>query len=427
MIQEPAQTSTRPIRLKTLVAACLQSVMIHPVTLFSAVWIFTLGLYSMHLSKLLVFSTSDAARAIAWILLPFWGVWILAALMWGLSPKIAPSSARFDITDPDALQAIERRVNRLFLYWLALTLIEVVFSGGVPLLWLLRGANKDYTKFGLPVIHVFAGSLIGVLGATNVALYLLRGGRRRLAIPAFHLLWGVVIVSRGLIMVTLLEYGILWACLRGIRPKVIFRGMVAAVLMVLMFGYLGDMRGVGQFRKVARPTENYPEWLPSGVLWLYIYISSPLQNLIQTTTSMTPADDLLFPRTLIDVYPTPLRNALFGKDYAEEQASGDLIESSLNVSSAFVGPFRDYGFFGISSYSGVLAILALFAWNRRRRTLRDQIFYAVVVECLILTVFWNFLFYNAFASQFFWIFYIFRSGRFRLLPKPLSALLRVAD
>jgi hypothetical protein len=323
------------------------------------------------------------------------------------------------------LEAVEARADRWFLYWLALTLVEVVFSGGVPLLWLLSGAGKGYTKFGLPVVHVFAASLIGVVAATKLGLYLLHGDRRRLLIPAFQLLWGVVIISRGMIMVALLEYVVLWACLRGIRIKSAFRVIALAIVVVLLFGYLGDLRGAGDFREVARPTENYPNWLPSGVLWFYIYLTSPLQNLSQTTLVVKSANDPFFPRTLVDVYPTPLRNALLGENYLQKQASGDLIESSLNVSSAYVGPYRDYGRWGMAAYSATLALVAVFAWNRRRRSLRDQVVYVVLAVCLTLTVFWNYLFYNAYLSQLFWIFYIFRSGRFRLLPKPLSSYLQV--
>lgn len=396
----------------------------HPVTLFCLVWLFTLALYAMRLSKLLIFSTADGAKVVAWIVLPFLGVWILAASLWSLAPKAASRRRRFDVFDPSVLEQIESRVDRWFRYWLVLTLIEVVFSGGVPLMWLLRGTEKNYTDFGLPFVHVFAGSLLGILAASKFGLYLLRGNRRRLMIPAFQILWGVVIVSRGLIVDSLLQYAILWACLRGIRIKNFFRIAISVVLVVLIFGYLGDIRGTGSFRKLARPTQNYPDWLPSGVLWLYIYLASPLQNLTQTMKSVEPARDPFFSRTLIDVYPTPLRNAIFGKDYREEQVSGDLAESSLNVSSAFVGPFRDYGEWGMAAYSGVLALLAVFAWNRRRRTLRDQIFYAVAAECLVLTVFWNFLFYNAFVSQFFWLFYLFRSGRFHFFPKRLPELLK---
>ena len=118
-----------------------------------------------------------------------------------------------------------------------------------------------------------------------------------------------------------------------------------------------------------------------------------------------------------------MRNVLFGEDYAKEQATGDLIESSLNVSSAYVGPYRDCGEWGMAAYSVILAILGVVTWTRRRRTLRDQVVYVLMAECMILTIFWNFLFYNPFAGQFFWTFYLLRSGRFRLLPQPILSFL----
>jgi hypothetical protein len=303
--------------------------------------------------------------------------------------------------------------------------VEVIFSGGVPLLWLLRGSAKNYTEFGLPVVHVFASALISVLAPIEFALYIVNGGRRRLAIPAFSIIWSIVIVSRGAVVNDLLQYALLWACLRGIRLKTLVRSAVVALLVVLMFGYVGDFRSGtngssesdGTFRNLARPTSDYPDWLPSGVLWAYVYVASPLGNLIQTTVSTPPEWDPFFPRTLLNIFPTPLRDAMFGKDYALRQGSGDLIESSLNVSSAYIGPFRDDGFWGMAAYSAVLALLSAAAWKRRSRSFENQVLYALVAQCLVLTIFWNFLFYNAFTWEFFWIFYLFRSGRFRLLPR----------
>jgi hypothetical protein len=392
---------------------------VHPLIVFCGVWLLTLALYAAHLSELLVFPTRDAARVVAWILLPFVVAAFLTTLVWRLAPKCTRWRSRSDFGDPDYLTKVEARVDRWFQYWLVLTLIEVIFSGGIPLLWLMRGTARDYTEFGLPLVHVLAGSLLSVIGLIKFGLWIIHGGSRRLLIPAFQLLWGVAIISRGLMVIALLQYLLLWICLKGVRLKTMTRTALSAILFVLMFGYIGDMRGTGSFRALARPTSSYPDWLPSGALWVYIYAASPLQNLVQTTASTAPAGDLRFPRTLIDLYPTPLRNALFGEDYAKEQASGDLIESSLNVSSAYVGPYRDCGEWGMATYSGILAFLGVVTWIRRQRTFRDQVLYVLIAECMILTIFWNFLFYNPFAGQFFWTFYLLRSGRFRLLPRQI--------
>ena len=259
----------------------LNALPIHPLVVFCGVWLLALALYASHLSELLVFPTRDAARVVAWILAPFAATVFLTTLVWRLAPKRTRCRSRIDFSDLDYLTKVETRVDRWFRYWLVLTLIEVIFSGGVPLLWLMRGTAKDYSEFGLPFVHVLTGSLLGVIGLVKFGLWIIQGSRRRLLIPAFQILWGVAIISRGLMVVALLQYLLLWICLKGVRLKTMTRTAIFAVLFILLFGYIGDMRGTGSFRALARPTSSYPDWLPSGVLWAYIYAASPLQNLVR--------------------------------------------------------------------------------------------------------------------------------------------------
>ncbi len=380
----------------------------HPLVLFWGVWAVSYLLFGLHLSEWLAFQTSDVTRATAWICLPFGLAVVLFNVFYKLSPRMR-SAPRKDIEDEDYLQRVERSLDRWFYRWVVLTLIEVAFSGGLPIIWMVTGSAKVYTEFGLPVIHVFIGSLLAVLALGKFGLYLLYGNRRRLFIPAFQLVWGIIIVSRGLIMGALIQAAVLWLCLRGVSLKRMIRVVSASVLAVLMFGYLGDLRSgsSSSFRDLARPTSNYPDWLPSGVLWFYIYVTSPLANLVNTGLTTKPADDPFFSRTILFMFPTPLRNAIYGKEFSEDpQTAGDLVTPSLTVSSAYVGPYLDYGFWGMGCYSALLGVISAYCW-RRRSTFRDQLRYAIIGQCLVFSVFWNFLFYNPLLGQFFWIYLIF--------------------
>lgn len=182
-----------------------------------------------------------------------------------------------------------------------------------------------------------------------------------------------------------------------------------------MFGYMGDIRsGSSAFRAVARPTSSYPDWLPSGVLWFYIYITSPLANLVNTSLSTRPTGDLFFSHTVLFMFPTPLRNAIYGGQFSEDQQSaGDLITANLTVSSAYVGPYLDNGFVGIGCYSALLGILSAYCW-KKRKSFRNELRYAIIGQCLLFSIFWNFLFYNPLLGQVFWIYIIFTKRKFSL-------------
>ena len=386
----------------------------HPLVLFLGAWLAALLLFSLHLSEWLGFPQSEVIRTVAWICVPFAVAVVLFNIMYALSPQRRPPS-RKDIEDLDYLLRVEQSLDRWFYCWLALTVVEVGFSGGLPIVWVLTGNAKVYTDFGLPVIRVFLWSLLAVLALGKFGLYLLYGNRRRLFIPTVQLFWGIIIVSRGLIMAALIQAAVLWLCLRGVSLKKIFRAVTLSILIVLMFGYIGDIRtGSDTFREVARPTSNYPEWLPSGVLWFYIYITSPLANLVQTTEMSKPANDPLFSRTILFSFPTPVRNAIYGKQFTEDQqAAGDLVTPALTVSSAYVGPYLDEGLWGMGLYSALLGVISAYCW-RRRTAYRDKLRYVVIGQCPLFSVFWNFLFYNPVLGQFFWIYVIFAKRRLTL-------------
>jgi oligosaccharide repeat unit polymerase len=379
----------------------------HPLVLFLGVWALSFLLFSFHLSEWLDFPQSEVTRAVAWICVPFALASMLFSIFYRLSPKMR-SPSRKDVGDQDYLVRVERSMDRWFYCWIALSVVDVGFSGGLPIVWLLTGSSKIYTDFGVPVIQVFFTALLAVLALGKFGLYLLYGNRRRLLIPAVQIAWGLIIVSRALIMGAVIQAVILWLCLSGISLKRVLRVLAASVLVVLMFGYIGDVRsGSDTFRQVARPTSNYPEWLPSGVLWFYIYIASPLANLVNTTEMSRPADDPLFSRTILFMFPGPLRNAIYGEEFSEnQQAAGDLVTPTLTVSSAYLGPYLDNGVWGMGWYSALLGVISAYCW-RRRSTFRDKLRYAIIGECLLFSVFWNFLFYTPLLAQFVWIYIIF--------------------
>lgn len=396
--------------------------LIHPLTVFVSVWLLCFLLYAMHLSDLLIVETSQVEVVVEWIILPFVITIVAVELFYLASPKLRPRFERVDVHDNLYLRQVERRLDRWFWYWLVLTAIEIIFSGGIPILWLVTGSSKTYVDFGLPVIHVVAGSLLTVISLAKFGLYLLRGNWRRLFIPIFQLAWGVVVVSRGEVVTVLIQLAVLWFCLKRVTFKIISRITVISILVIFLFGYIGDSRSAGSqtFRDLARPTANYPDWLPSGVLWFYIYITSPLDNLVYTAQGTKPSYSILFPKTTYFLFPTVIRNAIYGKDPSIEQ-EGDLVESSLNVSSAYIGPFVDYGYTGIGCFSVLMGLVTGYLW-KKRRTLRDDLMYCIFAQCLALSIFWNYLLYFPFLVQIFWIYLLFSQRRFRLfLTMPLQA------
>lgn len=375
--------------------------------LFGTVWLLVALLYQMHLSKLLIATNSQVASMIAGILVPF----IIASLVFTLYSNLSPRAKKNNhsllenANDLEDLPRLTKRLNRWLLFWGIMTVVEIIASGGIPLLWLLTGSSKNYLDFGIKSIHGFLNSLLLAAGICYTGLFARLGQRKYLLCFAGILVWAVLTVTRGLIVVNLVQSVIILALYRGMSTKLAIKIVATGLILVIAFGVVGDLRtgGSSTFRDLAQPTAAYPAWLPSGDLWVYIYLTTPLNNLIYTASSTRPLNDPLFPNTAAPLFPSVLRSAIYG-DALSESISGELVDSAFNVSTAYVGPYQDYGAIGIACVSVLFGLLTAIYW--KRNNFRDALIYSVLGGCLIITVFGNNFFSLPVISQLLWI-YIF--------------------
>jgi len=376
--------------------------LLHPFTVFSIVWLTVVFLYSLHLSKLLRYSTSEVVRVTGYIWLPFVGV-IFAYTAFHHFTKLAYRPR------PDAVRVnfdlLERRLTTWFRVWVLISVVEVLVSGGIPIVWLVQHSAKTYVDFGITSVHGLVNSLLASLAICRFALYLITGERKHLRVPVFVVVWSVLVVTRQLMLESLLEYAVVFLSIKRIRPGTIARIAVSVLLVILVFGFVGNLRsGSEQFRSLAEPTAQYPDWLPSGVLWVYIYMTTPVNNLVYTMHSFPPLNNLLFPNTLATLLPTFLRTIVYGNQLSQAE-SGNLITQAFNVSTAYLGPYEDYGLFGIVLLSILTSFACQFFWYRSK--LRDLLIFAVLTQCLVLTLFFNLFFALPVITQVVWLSYFF--------------------
>jgi hypothetical protein len=109
------------------------------------------------------------------------------------------------------------------------------------------------------------------------------------------------------------------------------------------------------------------------------------------------------------LFPSVIRNALYGPEGATGALSGELVTDAFNVSTAYVGPYQDFGLMGIVLFSVLLATTALYFW--RRAGTKGALMYSVIGQCLVLSIFFNHLFYLPVISQVGWIMLFFRRDR----------------
>jgi len=407
---KPNQATSDKAALAPFGEASLHSWIVHPLTVFVLVWLAVLALYMMHLSAILQFNNDEAIQATAYIVIPFVVTFFLG---YQLKSKKADKSQQDELASLDQeLARIDKKVIYWFRIWVCITIVEIIVCGGVPLFWLVAHIGKNYKDFGISSVHGLANALILSIGVTKVALYARTREKRHMWMALGVLLWAITIISRNMVIVMLLEGTIVWQMLRGISRRLIAGVLIAFFALILAFGFVGDMRtgGADVFRKLAQPTENYPDFLPSGFLWVYMYMTSPLNNLIYNGEMEKPLYSILLPSTTKQLFPTIIRNTVYGEN--NDALSEDLVTSTFNVSTAFVGPYKDFGWMGVAGYSVLNALLAVYFW--RRRSLYHILGYAVIAQCLVISIFFNHLLYLPIIFQLFWLY------QFCVLPRKMQ-------
>ena len=390
-----------------------RNVVLHPLAVITGIWGLLLGLYALHLSELLLFPFVDLIP----IALAIWSPFAIVAVgctLW--RPRALRQGYRLTAFSQAQLAVIEKRLGLLFGFWLAAAIFETFASRGVPIVWLFTNPAKTYKDYGVPSLHGLVISLLLALTLSSVGLYLSSGERRHLRLLLYSIVWWIVSVARGPLLSSLAECSVLWLCIRPVNMKTIGRMTAYGVLVVLAFGWVGDLRtGADKFRELARPSANYPQWLPSGVLWAYIYVTTPLNNLVYQSLSEEPEENPLLPHTLWQVFPTVVRDYVY-KDVRGE----DLVDAVVsNVSTAYAGPLHDFGLPGVFLFSTVAALLCQWYWYKP--DLRSVLAFAVLAQCLVFSVFFDLFLSLPVITQLGWIALIFRKTGENAHPCPSAS------
>ena len=385
----------------------------HPSVVFGAMWSLVFVAYGAKLSYQLTYDIWDYAYLYVAIVVSF----VLSCGIGGSSVSASSAAAEKQrrhsgfrntrLIEGPALDQLVRKLHWCFGLWCVATVGEVVTSGGVPALWFYQGSGKQASDFGITSIHGLLMSL--VLACATFSYYLFKvTGRKQFAImTVFTVIWCVTIVSRNFLIALLLQILFVKITLARISARQIGLVALAGLAIVVTFGVLGDFRTGSEdlILAVGQPTDSFPSWLPSGFLWVYIYITTPLNNLINNIEIGRHGAGYSILSTTANLLPTVVRTAIYPPDFLEQ---GELIDPNLNVSTAYLAPFLDAGIFGIALYSAFAGAIAGWFWARRFRPF-FLLGYAFIGQTLILSVFFNQFLFLPYLMQLVWFAVLLRN------------------
>jgi oligosaccharide repeat unit polymerase len=204
-------------------------------------------------------------------------------------------------------------------------------------------------------------------------------------------------------MSLLLQYLLIYFSIKKTTAKDFVRTGLLFVVALLIFGYLGDIRsGREHIISLAQPTFEYPEWLPSAFIWLYIYLCTPLNN-VNYNINIAPN---YFPlETASSLIPSIAREHIMAfVGWGSQQ--WNLVTESFNVSSLLQSFLTDFGVSGTIFFTLLCGIV--FSRFLRRSNNSPAAFFTVIVfmHGVALSFFANLLFHLVFIFEIFIISWI---------------------
>lgn len=295
--------------------------------------------------------------------------------------------------------------SKLSYLWLTIFLLEVLFSGGLPVFW----SSKGYESFGIPTIHGFSNMIRGLI-ASNVALFLILKFHipKHLILVFLFTLFSALILeqSRGAFIMTICFALGPIILFMNIGPRNIFRIILAALFIVPLFSVFQFLRysdspitELQLILELAKSSEEAYQYFLEPVL---NYIASPVLN-----AGLNIDTGKLFnfsPSTTVQsLVPGFIAGNLFTSN--SEVDYGLLINEAFNTTT-FITPFiLDYGLVGATIIISSFLFFSSYVYAKARSgSVKHIIAFSAISVCIILSIF------TSYITSLVIIVYLFLSG-----------------
>lgn len=301
------------------------------------------------------------------------------------------------------------KITRKILYvWFVFNCLQIIYSEGIPFLWLITGNEKTYFDFG---IHGLNGCLMAIYYVICLNLYLILRKSRNIKYKILFMLlmiWPVLLVTRQVIMVLAIELFFLSLSFKHINIKLLLKYICAFWGGVLLFGIMGDFRtGAEHFWDLAMPSSDWIYMLPPGVFWGYIYMTTPIANLQNIFLYIPPLNQLYY--SISTLVPSFIRLIMFD-DVSGWNVGDGLITSTFNVSTFMADFYMDYGVLYVYIIMFFIGCISKVIYHhvKYNTSYASMLIYCVFMQMLILSIFDDMFLYLPIIFQVVVIYYVKR-------------------
>lgn len=364
-------------------------ILLHPLIVYILVWSVTALLISLNITVNLENFTGNAA------LLVF--ITISTALLFLFFENFALKKRNLY---PQEINIMKLHVfaNNLFLLWILLLLLYSIIVGGFGLLWIFQGVPVDYNDVQIPSLWGLNITLCYALGTIYTYLSLKSKKQSSLIFKfkfAFILLFPILIFSRNVMLQLFLQLLCITLLNSELKfKKSLFKIIGIVLIVVLIFGVVGDLRTVGgtpnPFESYIRPEyQNIMNALPSGFTWIYVYITANFNNIIYSIDNINPSFE--FYPIFMNIVPGALKESVFGSSITTNSVVSSIVkDSNLTVASFYAGYVISFGLVGAVVGGIFIQLFSLF-WYRLALTKNFgyQLCFCAIFACMVFSIFYD--------------------------------------
>ncbi len=247
---------------------------------------------------------------------------------------------------PKTLLKLYQFADKLIMIWFLGQIVSIIYSGGIPIFWYLTGDSRGYANYGIPTIGGTLHACYAVAITSYIILLRFYKSKRILRRLLLLLTWPILTVERAIGMVVLAQILAIVVMTNRLRPKKLVQILVLAIIVVIIFGMIGDFR-LGANREIilsmfASQAPEFALKLPSGFLWVYLYATGGLNNVNWAIDSLQPTYTLN--RTLVALVPTVIRSSVFDMSFANKYPLA--MQGGFNTFTFYSNYLQDFGILG---------------------------------------------------------------------------------
>lgn len=250
--------------------------------------------------------------------------------------------------------------NFKFLKWIVIgNVLQYIYCKNIPLISVVFLSQGNYRDFsGIPVFGVILASFSIVVSLHFFHQYLCHKDTKLLVYFFAILSFQLLNINRGYLLMMLSSIFVMYlAKIKVIRLKLLFRTLLASIMILFLFGVLGNIRNVvsqddsSYILKVGGASQSFIDSnIPHELYWPYLYIASALGNLNNLVKNMEPVhteDNLtLFVKT--NFFPDFISKRLITeKEMESHDFSSYFVTELLNAPTVYYNPYFLFGCIGM--------------------------------------------------------------------------------